>query len=205
MSNEEDDTPDNEIKIILLGNSGVGKTNIINVVTGGKFSEDERTTSSASFSQKIMEIDKKEYTLNLWDTIGQEQFRQLTKIFYNNSKIVIFVYDITSKTSFDDLNYWTKDVEDQLGQDIIKGIVANKMDLYLQEEVKTEEGENFAESVGAKFLEFSAKTENPQKFDQFLIELINEYLMLKKNKNSKGKIALTRESVLAEKKKKDCC
>ena len=163
MSND-DDTPDNEIKVILLGNSGVGKTNIINIVTGGKFEEYEKTTSSASFAVKKMKVRGKEYILNLWDTIGQEQFRQLTKIFYNNSKIVIYVYDITCKESFDDLNYWTKDVEEQIGQDIIKGIVANKMDLYLKEEVKTEDGENYAESVGAKFLEFSAKTETVQGF-----------------------------------------
>jgi small GTP-binding protein len=204
MSND-DDTPDNEIKVILLGNSGVGKTNIINIVTGGKFEENEKTTSSASFAVKKMKIRGKEYILNLWDTIGQEQFRQLTKIFYNNSKIVIYVYDITCKESFDDLNYWTKDVEEQIGQDIIKGIVANKMDLYLKEEVKTEDGENYAESVGAKFLEFSAKTESPSKFDDFLIKLIDEYLIFKKGKTSDGKIALTRESVLAKKKKKDCC
>ena len=204
MSND-DDTPDNEIKVILLGNSGVGKTNIINIVTGGKFDENEKTTSSASFAIKKMKVGGKEYILNLWDTIGQEQFRQLTKIFYNNSKIVIYVYDITSKESFDDLNYWTKDVEEQIGQDIIKGIVANKMDLYLKEEVKTEDGENYAESVGAKFLEFSAKTESPSKFDDFLIKLIDEYLIFKKGKTSDGKIALTRESVLAKKKKKDCC
>ena len=204
MSND-DDTPDNEIKVILLGNSGVGKTNIINIVTGGKFEENEKTTSSASFAVKKMKVRGKEYILNLWDTIGQEQFRQLTKIFYNNSKIVIYVYDITSKESFDDLNYWTKDVEEQIGQDIIKGIVANKMDLYLKEEVKTEDGENYAESVGAKFLEFSAKTESPSKFDDFLIKLIDEYLIFKKGKTSDGKIALTRESILAKKKKKDCC
>ncbi len=204
MSND-DDTPDNEIKVILLGNSGVGKTNIINIVTGGKFEENEKTTSSASFAVKKMKVRGKEYILNLWDTIGQEQFRQLTKIFYNNSKIVIYVYDITCKESFDDLNYWTKDVEEQIGQDIIKGIVANKMDLYLKEEVKTEDGENYAESVGAKFLEFSAKTESPSKFDDFLIKLIDEYLIFKKGKTSDGKIALTRESVLAKKKKKDCC
>ena len=204
MSND-DDTPDNEIKVILLGNSGVGKTNIINIVTGGKFEENEKTTSSASFAVKKMKVRGKEYILNLWDTIGQEQFRQLTKIFYNNSKIVIYVYDITCKESFDDLNYWTKDVEEQIGQDIIKGIVANKMDLYLKEEVKTEDGENYAESVGAQFLEFSAKTESPSKFDDFLIKLIDEYLIFKKGKTSDGKIALTRESILAKKKKKDCC
>jgi len=205
MSKDDDDTPDNEIKLILLGNSGVGKTNIINIVTGGKFNEDEKTTSSASFSVKNMVIEKKEYTINLWDTIGQEQFRQLTKIFYNNSKIVIFVYDITCKSSFDDLNYWTKDVEEQIGKNIIKGVVANKMDLYLKEEVKTEEGEKFAESIGAHFLEYSAKTEGPTKFDEFLVELINEYLVFRKNNGGKGNISLTRESVIGKKKKKDCC
>ena len=109
ISNESQ--PD-DIKVILVGNSGVGKTSLINIVTGREFNEHEKTAQGSSFSEKNITINEKDYLLNIWDTIGQERYRQLTKIFYNNSKIVIFVYDITIKESFDDLKYLAKDVEE---------------------------------------------------------------------------------------------
>ena len=188
-----------EIKIILLGNSGVGKTSLINTVTGREFSVDEKTTEGASFSVKKIKIDKEEYIFNIWDTIGQEKFRQLTKLFYHNSKIVIFVYDITNRTSFDDLDYWIKDIKEQLGDKIIKGLVANKLDLYLNEKVSTEEGQEYATLHKAKFIEFSAKNDSPNKFEEFLIELVKEYLPNKiENKN----ISLKKNNGT---KKKKCC
>ena len=107
---------DEEIKVILVGESGTGKTSLINVAMGMKFQEGtELTTSSASFVTKIIKIGDKSYSLNLWDTIGQEKFRSLTKIFIKDSKIVIFVYDITNKRSFEELNFWFKTIHDVLG------------------------------------------------------------------------------------------
>ena len=203
---EDGASNNNEIKLILLGDSGTGKTNIINIVTGGKFNENEESSSIATFTNKTIKVCGIKYTLNLWDTMGQERFRQLTKLFYKNSKIVIFVYDITSKQSFDDLSYWTKDIEEYLGNDIIKGVVANKMDLNFKGKVTMEEGENYAKSIDAKFLEFSAKTESTSKFDIFLIDLISEYILLKKGKKKPNdNITLTRKSFLGKKKNNNCC
>ena len=124
------DFQDYDIKVILLGNSGVGKTNLINRSLGNKFNEEEQTTTSASFFAKELEINNQKCVVNLWDTIGQEKFRHLTKIFFNNSKIAIFVYDITNRESFEQLPSWIKDVEEQLGPDIVKGVIGNKMDLF---------------------------------------------------------------------------
>jgi small GTP-binding protein len=166
------------IKAILIGNEGVGKTNLIKVSTGGEFNEDEKTTINASSSNKTFTINKIEYNLSIWDTLGQESLRHLTKIFFKNSKIVIFVYDITSRESFEGLNSWDKDVKDVIGVDVIKGVVGNKQDLYLNEKVTETEGKNYAESIGAKFLLTSAKTD-PKSFSQFLQDLLIEYL----NKN----------------------
>ena len=206
MSQESIDTEEsleNQIKIILLGNAGVGKTNLINIAIGVSFNEDEKTTTASSFSVKKIILNKQEYRINLWDTIGQEQFRQLTKIFFNNSKIVIFVYDITNKDSFEALPSWKKDVEDQLGEDYIKGVVANKSDLYLEEEVPTEEGQEYANNIEAKFLLVSAKKDDPKKFEDFLRVLLEEYLSTKKGGNS-GRFSITRESVIKAK-KSNCC
>ena len=170
-----------EIKIILLGESGVGKTNLINILMGIPFNDNEKSSASNSYSEKKVTINNKLYKLNLWDTIGQEKFRQLTKIFYKDSKIVIFVFDITSKESFDELqNYWVRDVKEQIGDDgIVKGVIANKMDLFLNEQITSEQGEEYAKSIGAKFLSISAKTEGPKKFENFLMSLLEEYIKTK--------------------------
>ena len=205
---EEEDEPaknDDDIKLILLGSSGAGKTSIINKVTRGVFNENEASSTTAAFSIKNIKVCGIKYTLNLWDTLGQERFRQLTKLFYSNSKIIIFVYDITSKESFDDLSYWLKDIEEHTSQVTIKAVIANKMDLSSEKQVSIEEGENFAKSINAKFLEFSAKTESNSKFDLLLIELMSEYLLNKKRKKPNGKIKVTRESFLEKKKKNSCC
>ena len=83
----EDIMEENEIKIILLGDSGVGKTSLINIAVGKNFSDLMLTTLNASYSVKKVYINNKLYKLNLWDTIGQERYRQLTKLFYTNTKI----------------------------------------------------------------------------------------------------------------------
>ena len=194
---------DDGIKAILLGETGVGKTNIINIATNQSFEPEEKTTIASSFSKVILKIKKKQYQLNLWDTIGQEQFRQLTKLFYNNSKIVIFVYDITSHKSIDELkNYWVKDIESKLGNDIIKGVVANKIDLYLEEEVKEDEGEEFAKSIDAKFLTISAKTDNADKFKKYITELVEDFLLSGLNT---GSDRITLSTNTHNKNNKNCC
>ena len=158
-----------EIKIILLGESGVGKTNLINILMGIPFNDNEKSNISNSYSEKKVKINNKCYKLNLWDTIGQEKFRQLTKIFYKDSKIVIFVFDITNKVSFEELQkYWVKDVKEQIGDEgIVKGVIANKIDLFLDEKVSSEQGEEYANSIGAKFLSISESI--PIIFLSFLI------------------------------------
>ena len=165
-----------EVKLILLGDQGVGKTNLINIVTRKGFNINEESTSSASFSILKLKVDEQNYRINLWDTIGQEKYRQLTKLFFNNSKIVIFVYDITVYKSFTDLKSWHQELVEQVGNDIIKGVVANKNDLYENEKVKQNEAEEFAESINAKFLSISAKKDLPEKFEDFIRALLIEYI-----------------------------
>ena len=169
---------ENLFKVILLGEIMVGKTNLINILTGGKFNENETATSSSTSAMKDLLVKGDKYTIQIWDTIGQEKLRNLTKLFYNNSKIVIFVYDITRKETFEEIkNYWVKDVEEKLGKNIIRGIVGNKFDLFMNEQVTQEEGEEYAKSIGALFLLTSAKTDSPKKFEGFLTKLYEQYLI----------------------------
>ena len=210
------DSQDEYIKVVLLGESGVGKTNLINILTGGEFNENEKLTMASSFLLKKIKVNDKEYTIQIWDTIGHEKLRTLTKLFYTNSKIVIFVYDISVKASFEALkNYWINDVEQKLGKDIIKGVVGNKIDLFLNEEVSREEGEEFANSINAQFLLTSAKSDNPSNFEGFLTKLYEEYLTKKGDIQPEKKINVKTKNkniVLDTKKKnvgggngKKCC
>ena len=206
-------SPDEIIKIILLGESGVGKTSLINIFTGGTFNENEEVSLTSSYLLKKITVNDKKYTIQLWDTIGQEKLRQLTKLFYTNSKIVIFVYDITVKNSFEAIkNYWINDVEEKLGKDIIKGIIGNKLDLYLNQQVTEEEGEEYAKSIGAQFIATSAKTDGSTLFEHLLIKLFEQYLHEINTNPSESKSSQKTKSIYLKKQKhvvgtnsKKCC
>ena len=163
-----------EIKVILIGESGTGKTSLINATMGLKFKDVLESTTTNSFSSKTITINNKEYVLNLWDTIGQEKFRSLTKIFIKDSKIVILVYDITRKASFNELNFWLKMIQDILGDEPILGICGNKSDLFVKEQVKEEEVKKYSEEKNIPFKLTSAK--NPMSFNKFLEDLVKKYL-----------------------------
>ena len=164
-----------EIKIILVGEPFTGKTSLINTAIGLKFIENkELSTAAANFVNKEFQIDGKTYITSLWDTIGQEKFRSLTKIFIKDSKIVVFVFDITNKASFKELNFWMNTIEEILGVDAILGIAANKQDLYDKEQVKEEEIKKFADDKNIPFKYTTAK--NPKLFVSFLEELLIKYI-----------------------------
>ena len=163
-----------EIKVILVGESGTGKTSLINDAVGIPFKDKLDSTTANSFFSKTITIDKKQYTLNLWDTIGQEKFHSLTKIFIKDSKIVILVYDITDITSFTKIDFWYKTVKDILGDDAIYGLCGNKNDLLMKMQVKEEEGRNYAEEKNILFRTTSAKTSSG--FNKFLEELTKQYI-----------------------------
>ena len=192
---------DEEIKVILIGESGTGKTSLINATMGLKFKESVESTTTNSFSSKTVTIDNKDYVLNLWDTIGQEKFRALTKIFIKDSKIVILVYDITRKESFNELNYWLKMIQDILGEEPILGICGNKSDLFVKEQVKEEEVKKYSEEKQIPFKLTSAK--NPLSFNKFLEDLVKKYLEKHGVKvgNSGGKIDLNNKKQNNEKRK----
>jgi len=146
------------LKFILVGKSGAGKTNIINNIINEKFNPANVSTTSFTYVEKEIKCDNKNYKLEIWDTAGQEKFKSITKIFIAKSKIVLFVYDITSRKSFEEIDFWVNSVKELLGEKPVYGLIGNKNDLYLKEEVKVEEGEKKAEEIKAIFRLTSAKT-----------------------------------------------
>ena len=164
------------IKIILLGESGVGKTNLIRVATGEEFEQNSMSSSSGSYKEGYyISSSKKKYIYHLWDTAGQEAYRSLNKIFIKNAKVVIFVYAIDNEPSFKELSYWIDLAKAELGDDFVMGIVANKIELYEEQQVKEEVAVEFAKNLNIKFRATSALTE-PMGFKCFLEELLIDYI-----------------------------
>ena len=164
------------IKIILLGESGVGKTNLIRVTTGEEFEQNSMSSSSGSYKEGYyISSKKKKYIYHLWDTAGQEAYRSLNKIFIKNAKVVIFVYAIDNEPSFNELNYWIELAKAELGDEFVMGIVANKIDLFEEQQVKEEVAKEFAKKQNIKFRATSALSE-PMGFKSFLEELLIDYI-----------------------------
>jgi small GTP-binding protein len=152
-----------QVKVVLLGESGVGKTSIIAQFTSGKFDPDCVTSLSAQFISKTIEFEnlQKAIKFDIWDTAGQEKYRALAKIFYKDAKVIILVYDITDKNSFEELkNYWYEMVSSNADKDAMIAIVANKNDLYDNAQISPEEGLTYAKSIGAIFQSTSAKSDS---------------------------------------------
>ena len=149
-------------KIVLIGESGVGKTSIINQYVEETFKEDEESSAGASFSTKKLYLKNgNQITLEIWDTAGQEKFRALTQLFYKEASAAILVYDITRKDSFNQIKeYWIKQVKEKSSNDVIIAIAANKIDLFDKEEVEEKIAREFALKENAIFMMTSAKNKN---------------------------------------------
>ena len=146
-------------KVVLLGESGVGKTSIINQFISKIFKPKNSTSLSAQFTSKVIDFPayKKTIRFDIWDTVGQEKYRSLTKIFYKDAKIIIFVYDITTEYSFNALKeYWYNETVNNTEGNPIYALCANKYDLYEKQVVKNEDGIEFAKKINAIFQNTSA-------------------------------------------------
>ena len=148
------------VKVVLVGEAGVGKTCIISQFTEHKFDQNVLSSLSAQFVSKTIEyLDYgKAIKFNIWDTVGQERFRSMAKIFYKDAKVIIFVYDITSRKSFDALqNFWYNEIKTNCNEAPLIALVGNKNDLYGDQKVEPSEARDFADNIGAIFQLTSAK------------------------------------------------
>ena len=171
-----------EIKLILLGEVGVGKTSIISKYVYDYIDEEHKSSISVNREEKKLIINNKEIKLNIWDTIAQERYRSISKIFYQDTQILILVYDVTDDNSFNELEYWKNSFfENNGGDDVIIGVAGNKEDLFLNKKVDEEKGKEYSGKINASFAQLSAKT-NKKGIEDFIMKLVTKYLN-KKNKN----------------------
>ena len=147
-------------KVVLVGESGVGKTSIITQFIDQTFQEDQQSTTGGTFSTKSVICEGgKILKFEIWDTAGQERYRSLTTMFYKDANAAVMVYDVTRKESFDEIkNYWSNQIKENSPENIILVIAGNKSDLIEQETVDEEEARNFAKELNAIFISTSAKS-----------------------------------------------
>ena len=199
------------IKVILLGETGIGKTSLINIYLNREFNPSELSNTNLSQSFANFELNDIKLNVSFWDTMGQEKYRSLTKTFIKGSNIVIFVYDITRIETLLELDYWLNTVIQEIGNDeVIFGVVGNKIDLFNECEVEQEEGKKYASKIDALFCETSAKN-NPKGFKYFIRQLLEQYLLKNKivekideNENDRS-FHLENDNNNNDRKNKKCC
>ena len=212
------------IKVVLLGETAVGKSCLISRFISDTFLTNHVATMAGSFSSKNVFYDKvnKKIKYEIWDTAGQEKYRSLNKMFYQDAKVAILVLDITRKDTFEAIkNYWYSELKENSPKNIIIAIAANKSDLYEYEEITNEELEKYANSIGAIYKQTSAlqssgindlfdnigyKILSPENYEVF-IRKTNSRKQLKLNPtfSDNDSNSQASASLKAKENKKSCC
>ena len=208
---------ENSLKITFLGETGIGKTSIINRICQSTFKENEASTVVGGCSQKEIIIGKRKISCELWDTAGQEKYLSVGRLLFKDAYIICLVYDITRKDTFIAVKEkWLEEVKENGEKFQILGIVGNKSDMYEHEEVSEEEARQFANEVDATFMLVSAK--NGNNCDLLLNTLVTKFLKVGPNKldevfffeddqirNKRVSYQISSDSIIDGKKKKKCC
>ncbi|KNB43844.1 GTP-binding protein [Blastocystis sp. subtype 4] len=185
-------------KIVLIGDSGVGKSSLLLRFADGAFTDSFISTIGVDFRFRTVEVLDKTVKLQIWDTAGQERFRTITSAYYRGADGIFIVYDVTDKvsmsylyqiqTSFDNTAEWLKEVRKYTTGDIRICLIGNKNDLQASKEITTQAGQKLASEIGATFIETSAKEASnvEQAFQNMASELVKRELNKKTGKACEG-------------------
>ena len=200
------------LKILLIGDTSVGKTSILCKYIDDEFSDAYLSTIGIEFKIKSLIINGKKVLLRIWDTSGQERYRSITQNFYRNANGILFIFDITKKETFDNIKIWLTDSENCEDNKVAKMLIGNKIDLENKRKIDNETIKKFAEKKEMKYFEASAKEGiNIDNIFRELAELIlfnkskeeNEEETIR-NRNRENSFNLSFDSIEPIK-KKTCC
>jgi small GTP-binding protein len=149
---------DFSLKVVVVGDSGVGKTCLLLRYVRDIYDPDTQPTLGVEFMTKILETERHRIQLQLWDTAGQELFRSVTRGYYRGSAGALLVFDISNRDSFDHIGRWLHDVREVARSDVVTILLGNKVDLADKRDVTFEEAQKFAQENKMKYFETSAKT-----------------------------------------------
>ncbi|CAK7568535.1 MAG: GTP-binding protein [Sporothrix epigloea] len=146
------------IKLLLIGDSGVGKSCCLLRFSEDSFTPSFITTIGIDFKIRTIELDGKRVKLQIWDTAGQERFRTITTAYYRGAMGILLVYDVTDERSFENIRTWFSNVEQHATEGVNKILIGNKCDWEEKRVISTEQGQQLANELGIPFIEVSAKS-----------------------------------------------
>ncbi|XP_059195442.1 RAB11a, member RAS oncogene family, like [Centropristis striata] len=155
MTNREDEY-DYLFKVVLIGDSGVGKSNLLSRFTRNEFNLESKSTIGVEFATRSIQVEGKTIKAQIWDTAGQERYRAITSAYYRGAVGALLVYDIAKHLTYENAERWLKELQDHADSNIVIMLVGNKSDLRHLRAVPTDEAKAFAEKHGLSFLETSA-------------------------------------------------
>ena len=177
-----------KLKLIVVGNQGTGKSSILNRFVNETFDENYQATIGLDFHSKNITIHDQDVRLIIYDTAGQEKFRSLIPMYIREAQIILFIYDISDKDSFDSIPKWIQQVNDVINKEVVFVLIGNKLDLESNRKVTFEEGKKLAEKSNYVFQEVSAKTgENFEKlFEVQIFEAVYNKFKKEFDKREEG-------------------
>jgi len=152
----KDDEYDYLFKVVLIGDSGVGKSNLLSRFTRNEFNLESKSTIGVEFATRSIQVDGKTIKAQIWDTAGQERYRAITSAYYRGAVGALLVYDIAKHLTYENVDRWLRELRDHADANIVIMLVGNKSDLRHLRAVPTEEAKSFAESNQLSFIETSA-------------------------------------------------
>ncbi|KAG6517235.1 ras-related protein RABA2a-like [Zingiber officinale] len=173
MARRADEEYDYLFKVVLIGDSGVGKTNLLSRFTRNEFNLESKSTIGVEFATRTLQVEGRIIKAQIWDTAGQERYRAITSAYYRGALGAIIVYDVTKSTTFENISRWLKELRDHADSNIAIMLVGNKTDIKQQLAVASEDAHSYAEKEGLSFIETSAldATNVEQAFQMILAEI----------------------------------
>lgn len=156
MAHRVDNEYDYLFKIVLIGDSGVGKSNILSRFTRNEFCLESKSTIGVEFATRTLQVNGKTVKAQIWDTAGQERYRAITSAYYRGAVGALLVYDITKRQTFDNVQRWLRELRDHADSNIVIMMAGNKSDLKHLRAVSEDDAQELAEKEGLSFLETSA-------------------------------------------------
>jgi Ras-related protein Rab-11A len=177
-STEDEDNYDYIYKIVLVGDSGVGKTNLLLRYLKNKFDQNSKATVGVEFGSKNITIDNSIVKAQVWDTAGQERYRSITSAYYKGSHGALVVYDVTKIESFNNIDKWISDLRNNTNEKLVIMLIGNKIDLDKERTVKTEEGQEKSNENEVAYIETSAlDSRNVEKaFESIVTKIHKTYI-----------------------------
>ena len=194
---------DHIFKVLIIGDSSVGKSNILLRFSDNIFHDTFLPTIGVDFKIRNVKMGDQTIKLNIWDTAGQERFKTITSTYYKGAHGIILAYDITDRESFNNVNNWLAEVKKHAGAQVIKLLVGNKCDLENERVVTAKEGKEFADSLGISFMETSAKQRI--NIDESFMTLTKQIYELLPETERRGEEKLNPKSIQRKQEKGGCC